>query len=424
MVEWPQNPHSLPPPSREPQWFAYVDERHLGPFSTGEVQSKLIDESLGPDDFLWKNGMADWDPISEIELFYPDALVSAETPATNSPETKTYVRTRDIKIENVAFSTPVSGENVVTTRRLTITTRMIASTIFILTIAYGAAHWNAGHSRRLASIDDISVEDGRNLRNAAETPVHGGLPTGEFALVLGSLGTPNFYVGANSPDGTLLTLRLEGIPETLLSRSPILITQKITIRDHAGRSDPFQRQGGQSLVRGKYRLTLNSVDGSKISEKTLFLGGIDDENYRQNLTAMRATLPKQRAGELTELHQITGALEDLLVQTIVRFQSPKRWPEFSRQWSLFGKQLEQELRPTPTDEVDVVYLNLFNKARAILSQVLKTHADQTRALLDRTDRERLELEIAQTSTIAQSGILALQGEIALAEKKLAPTKRK
>jgi hypothetical protein len=412
---------SSPPTSRDPNdtlWFVYADERHQGPFSTAEVQTKLIDESLGPDDYLWKTGMADWDPISKFELFYPDSPVPIETPISSpDPEPKTYVRTTDIYVERVnprkdSKDDPTGSRG-----------QRAGILLLAMALLYMGYDLSNGHSKKIDEIRDISIGEGQTLRRAAEAPVRDGKFPVEIVSALGNAATPAFYVAAHVPDGTVFELRVDGIPGTLLTHSEFHAREKMTFEGGVARTSAITRRSGHPIARGRYRISVVDPHENLLQTREIFLGGVEDENYRLTRAAMSANEPKQRLGELTELRQITGALEDQLTQTAVKFRSPKNWAEFSRGWKIFGSQLEQELRESPSDIDEVVYLELFTKAREVLGEIKALHARQSSALADRRVREQSALEIAQSTARVQSEIIALENIISVAEQAL-PSRKK
>lgn len=64
------------------QWYYSKNGNQLGPISAEEIKSKLSTGEIGSADLVWKDGMADWVPASQVgEL---RSLVSSPTLATES----------------------------------------------------------------------------------------------------------------------------------------------------------------------------------------------------------------------------------------------------------------------------------------------------------------------------------------------------
>ncbi|MBS1963535.1 MAG: DUF4339 domain-containing protein [Bdellovibrionales bacterium] len=410
----PSSPVSLD----ETRWFAFADEVSIGPFSTGEIQAKLIDESLSREDYVWREGMSDWEPIADVALFTPTAVVPTETPIRPGPpdlppEPPAILRDSPLVREPVIVREPDSRVDL----RAANSRRAILAIAALAAIAIGA-YLEDRRAPKLPSISDISVADGRALAAAVAAAPEGGRPAAAVALAIGNPGTPIFYVATNVPDGTRLSLRVDGIAETLLAHSPMGFSQTLNVQKHLARSAPVLRRSGRGLVAGTYHVAIRAEDGRVLVERNFFLGGVADEGYRRALAAKRLSLPKQRAGELVELRQIAASLEDLLVRTTEAYGAPPgTWTKFSANWRRFADQLATEVRATPTDDEDVVHLELFSRARGTLAELRKIHENQTTVRNHHAMREKLDLAIAESTSLAQSGILALKNEIALAEKK-------
>ncbi len=400
--------------SEEPRWFAYADERRVGPFSTSDIQAKLIEETLRPSDLVWSKGMADWNPISEIELFHPDAPVLAAIPnEANIPSSRTFAR-------KFVFTTP---DPIIPNRKKESRIRValfFAGLIILAATAYFAIP-RRGPS--LTYIPDISTAEAKEFERIASVPFESQGPNATIALAQSNPAAPSIYVGTNAPSETRFILKLESVDGTLLSLVPVLITQNLTIQKHVARSQSIQKQNGKPLAAGSYRVSVLDTQGRKIAEKVLFLGGISGTAYAEALGRIQKALPKQKSGELIELRQITATLEDQLTQTTRKFSNPNGWPSFSKQWKAFENQLSQELRPLPNEEEEVFHSGLFVQARNLFEQINRIHEKQTLSIKAPARRTALELEVAEETSATQSGILALQGEITLAEKKAVATKK-
>lgn len=411
------SPPPSPVPSDGTRWFAFADEVSIGPFSTGEIQAKLIDESLTRDDYVWREGMTDWEPISELELFTPEAAVPMETPTEPGPPALE-PDPPTIRRESTTPSHPVIKRepDFRVDARTAVSRRALLAFAALLAVAIGVLV--ADHrGPSLPSISDISVADGRALAAAAAAETSAARPSAEIALAIGNPGTPTFYVATNAPNGTRFLLRVDGIAETLLAHSPMAFAQRLVVQNHLARSAPVIRSSGRGLVAGTYRVSVRTEAGAVLTVKNLFLGGVADEGYRRALAAKRLSLPKQRASELVELRQIAATLEDLLVRTTEAYGGrPGTWTKFSAGWNRFADQLAAEIRATPTDEEDVVHLDLYARARTTLAQLRKIHENQTIVRNHHAMRKKLDLTIAESTSLAQSGILALKNSIVLAEK--------
>ena len=78
-----QNPATPPPIPQSIQWFAAVNGQQKGPFDPAALQAKINDGTVARDTLIWRQGMANWTPASEV----PEVagMFSAQTPPPIPP---------------------------------------------------------------------------------------------------------------------------------------------------------------------------------------------------------------------------------------------------------------------------------------------------------------------------------------------------
>ncbi len=97
-VEWPAGPGGDPASAAAqtaPCWFVARGETHHGPLQAADLQRMIDAGELGPNSLIWKNGLADWVPASQVSGLWfgtaagPSAAIPAAashpTPTTSSP---------------------------------------------------------------------------------------------------------------------------------------------------------------------------------------------------------------------------------------------------------------------------------------------------------------------------------------------------
>jgi hypothetical protein len=75
----------------DPVWYYARGESEQGPISTAQIKALAATGALKRDDLVWKEGMANWLPASEVKELYPAAEPKKNSPekAAASPETAT-----------------------------------------------------------------------------------------------------------------------------------------------------------------------------------------------------------------------------------------------------------------------------------------------------------------------------------------------
>lgn len=54
------------------QWYYAHDEQQFGPISSAELKQLASAGELGPDDFVWREGMDEWAPASRVKGLFPE----------------------------------------------------------------------------------------------------------------------------------------------------------------------------------------------------------------------------------------------------------------------------------------------------------------------------------------------------------------
>lgn len=63
------------------QWYYSKNGTQLGPVPQSELASKLASGEISPSDLVWKDGMADWIPASQVAELKPAAAASPTAPS-------------------------------------------------------------------------------------------------------------------------------------------------------------------------------------------------------------------------------------------------------------------------------------------------------------------------------------------------------
>lgn len=70
-------------------WYYVKGEERKGPVSSADLKTLATSGELLPDDLVWKEGMEDWRPASDLKGLFPEqpaaAIPAAAAPATSEP---------------------------------------------------------------------------------------------------------------------------------------------------------------------------------------------------------------------------------------------------------------------------------------------------------------------------------------------------
>lgn len=62
------------------QWYYAHDEQQHGPVSSAELKQLATSGRIGPDDFVWREGMDEWAPAGRVKGLFPDHPVPSAEP--------------------------------------------------------------------------------------------------------------------------------------------------------------------------------------------------------------------------------------------------------------------------------------------------------------------------------------------------------
>ena len=68
------------------EWFAAIHEEQVGPLTPNEIQDRWESGDLSPDSLVWKNGMADWAPLSQVDALKDLIVPTPASPGYTAPE--------------------------------------------------------------------------------------------------------------------------------------------------------------------------------------------------------------------------------------------------------------------------------------------------------------------------------------------------
>ncbi len=73
-----------------PTWYYVQDNERLGPLAFEELRGIAVSGRLGPDDLVWTDGMADWQPARSVEGLFGRSGTAAATSEEPDPAINPY----------------------------------------------------------------------------------------------------------------------------------------------------------------------------------------------------------------------------------------------------------------------------------------------------------------------------------------------
>lgn len=349
------------------KWFIYVQDHHEGPFSVDEVFQKQKGNVVSTESYVWCEGMADWQTITEVPDLHRDLknksqaeemsnkVVASVNVANIVSSTNSEINSKkSIKYATASASNSKMGLKVGV---------LIGTALLLLAITFGALSvlsrtasddlhaklrptfaqildrfpFAASFIKATPPLTDVKAEDVAELETAIVGSPDAAVKIG-IALSYQDANRPFFYLSSNLPDGTKLDVNLVGNGETLLNKLQFFTQSNATLHAGFAKTDVILGDGGQAIPKGEYRVyvsesndqdenvknALNNFAPVKIQtnlgqvpegtkflfSKVYFLGGERDQIYLTRLKAFHEKVKESAQKELEELKQYTDTLSN------------------------------------------------------------------------------------------------------------------
>lgn len=289
----------------EKKWFIYVDDHHEGPFSLEEVYLKHKGGLVKSDSYFWKEGMADWQMLSQIEELQlglkkkkdADDLLAGNLEASPKTSTKTMISDIDraepelapvssgatninSTIQSSAQSSAAPSQKKSGALATAKWVAVFAITFFTLTFLsfagialvsqYGSESLHSSlrptftritnklpflgrFIKLVPNMPDLTPE-GRTELEMAMSGKPEDSPGLAFVLSQQDANRPFFYIASNLPAGTKLDVLLIGNGETLLNRLQFFTQTSVVLSQGFTKTEVILGDGGQPLPKGEYNV--------------------------------------------------------------------------------------------------------------------------------------------------------------------------
>ncbi|MGK5087803.1 GYF domain-containing protein [Bdellovibrionota bacterium FG-2] len=279
----------------------------------------------------------------------------------------------------------------------------------------------------ISRLPDIAPEDYEELKAAARAKLEVDGPRVGIALSRADLTNPTFHVASNLPENTLVELKLDGIPDTLLNQLSFSTKTSATINKRQGKTGPIGFPDGKPIPRGSYQIAV-SQNTKVLLTKTLFLGGAKDASYTERLNEFHEKMRAKATTELSEIKQFSLTLEGQLSLTLDKFAALKKgkvtpaqrkaWNQFHPVWIGIMHQMGETFSKwTPeTIEKDTFYGSLYQLTQQVAQAVEKVHRFHHSYFTEPVDPKGFEIQLGEAAASASTALATLKAKIEQAEK--------
>ncbi len=509
----------------EKKWFVYLTDHHEGPFSLAEIQAKMAQSQVTTTNYVWAEGMADWKAMPEVPEFAPlvsqspATATSAETDireptvTLSSPSIQRPAVTQKPLNHQEAEATPDSStdlqESMTEPAQVIVPKKpkrkssgsgwLLWLLILLIPIGLTTAYFQGAlqpvldipavkatlqtatdttqpyllklvdHFPALGkwispipALEDVSPEEYDALKAAANQKLEAGPPKLAIALSTTDPLAPSFYIAADLPDGAVVDIYVEGIPDTLLNQLSFESKTRATLTKKLGKSSVIKFPDGKPLPKGEFivyateateqlatvKKVLDPIPpilakapaamprGFKLlSSKTYFLGGPKDAMYTSRLKDFHDKLREKAQSELNEVKQFATTLEGRLTETTTLFAkvksqakkgklpplAKKSWSDFHGKWHELSSQLNDTFSKwTPEAVNDFFYGVLYQLTQSAGTAIEQVHTIQDEFVSGKSSPQAFDIQLGTVVSGAQTALAALKAKIEQAEK-IAPT---
>lgn len=285
--------------------------------------------------------------------------------------------------------------------------------LLVLVGGAGAYYWVMIRSP-IPELEDVTPDAYEILKEAVRSSESGKL---SIAVSQEDLFNPKIYAASNLPEGTLLTLHLDGIAGKLVNsldfdikvNSPVAKTKLTTF-------GPIS-QDGKPIPMGEYVVTISDSSGKQYFEKQMFLGGPKGPIYERRMKQYQEKLQANYDAEIQELRELVATLKGLredVERKLSEINAPAAAASRANIWSTFGgsfnlvlQQLEGKIKPKITNTNEVFYPPVYESLLSIITQLKQDY-----------DKEKMAIDANQLSVIGPS-VAGLAAQIDAQEQAVA-----
>ena len=67
--------------SEPARWYHLEGAQQRGPLPLADIRARVLDGTIGPDTYVWADGMPEWMPARQVPAVTPPAETRADLPA-------------------------------------------------------------------------------------------------------------------------------------------------------------------------------------------------------------------------------------------------------------------------------------------------------------------------------------------------------
>lgn len=444
-------------------WFVFHDDRQLGPFVTSDLAKRINHGELPESIHVWAQGFDDWKPIANVPGFdsyrldvqsieYAQSAEAAEAAksaksldklnhgfemaGTEFQETAEITswnqRQQAVNEKKDEALAENSAENPADKNSFALVVawisnhRFITASVLTSLLLIGALSVQVAVGSRGLNRQELSPDDFHNLKASMLESLTFSGPSASIAVATTSIAAPQFVIGTNLKDGAKITVKIDGVPESMVGRFYYSMKTTVKVKSgvaKTGRLRENTKEAGAFLP-GLYKVTLYSdADQTVLHQRTFFLGSIGNGDFDQALQSYHEKLREQAGAEILEARQLIDTLSKVLNESNSWFSSVEKriggmtkssktkiWDAQNSKFQALDVQMasiESQWQTAPASN-QIYHSELFGKVSVLLQHIRSVHQIQGEILLGsknvQTDVQDATRRLAQTNYQAQLAV--------------------
>lgn len=297
------------------EWYVAAPDGVEGPFNESELSAHIIRNRMQGETLVWNTNMSEWIQVEKLNhplikpFVYDSAQKLTDSIFSDSKEKELdfWVTEHTSKIKHYY---PKTEDKVKATKKYT----AIGIGIVVACAIGGYAYLN--RNADIPYSNELTSEQLRDVKATRSEPLKSGL-FGTVHLLGVNNPFPRFIISTNGKEEQNLTLKLEGIPGTLIGYARFGIATKVIVKDGIIVTNPVSTSMTKGIPVGDYKVSIiceNCTDQRGIrrtvtlAEKKMFIGGEKNNEYDTGLRNFHFQLKTKARDELIYFKQLGEVL--------------------------------------------------------------------------------------------------------------------
>lgn len=395
---------------KDTEWYVSVAAGVDGPFTEQEFQAYIHENKLTAKTQVWNKSLSDWTQLATLGYAVSEEKITDTIANTKLNPRQVHTNEDLIAEKNLDFwlgnqraHTPFFTEEPVTkkTERKKLTFAFAAAAATAVAAGIGGGIYFLARAPKLTDFKELTSVQNREIKATRSESLRTGI-TGSLQMLGASSSFPRFVIASNVKDTQDVTLKLVGVPGTLIGAAKYTAILRLKMAEGVLLTNPLTNSSGAGFPVGEYLVTAvcescvdhntGIVRATKLAENKFFIGGEKNFDYDAKLRRYHLELKGQARQELMYFRQMgAGLMAHYEQMRKIRIKPgvglydgyneklAKNWSENQAQFQLEFQNLAERYKRGEVfyDKLTSEFLNLFAELPEIYNaKIEKANMDE------------------------------------------------